>query len=195
MIRKRKQAFFKYGASWLSGLLFLLSRTDILFASEKADPASLDRLHDIVTPPPVSIWPPANGWYIAMSMTLVMIAIVVLYSVVQYRAGAYKRAALGELESLTYRLDAGENPAALLNEAAGILKRTAIKAFSRTEVAGLSGERWVEWLNKKGKGTPFDGRKALLLSDLIYGRSADSLVTPDDFRDVVRAMRFWIGGR
>ena len=40
------------------------------------DPTSLERLHDIVLPPPVPWWPPAPGWYWVMGLLGALLLLV-----------------------------------------------------------------------------------------------------------------------
>ena len=99
--------------------------------------ASLDNLRDIVEPPPVSWWPLAPGWWI-LSAGLVLTAIFVALRVMRmWRASAYRRAALRELQATTR-----------VAEIAEILKRVALAAYPRADVAPLSGVAWVEWLGR-----------------------------------------------
>jgi hypothetical protein len=102
------------------------------------DPASLDRLRDIVQPGPVSWWPPAIGWWILLAAVVTALALISWRAWQSWRANAYRRAALRELQS-----------AADVAEIADILKRTALAAYPRTDVAALSGASWSKWLGNK----------------------------------------------
>ena len=103
------------------------------------DPASLDNLRDIVELAPVPWWPPAPGWWVLLTLAVVASSVVALRVWRAWRAGAYRRAALSEVASAT-------QVAAI----ADVLKRTALVAYPRTEVASLSGSAWSEWLAKTG---------------------------------------------
>lgn len=96
---------------------------------------NLDRLHDMVEPPPVAWWPVAPGWWVL----LVLVVAGALWGAVRcwqrWRANAYRRQALREL-------DAAQTPA----EIAELLRRTALAAAPREDVACLTGERWADWL-------------------------------------------------
>src|SRR5262245_11663928 len=65
-----------------------------------ADPASLDNLIDIVTPPPVPAWPPAPGWYVVAAVAALLFGWSLWRAAVRWRRAAYRRAALAELERL-----------------------------------------------------------------------------------------------
>lgn len=66
----------------------------------------------------------------------------------RYTSNAYRRAALAELASLT--LD-GEDPAQI----AILLKRTALAAFPRADVASLHGDSWLGFLDEHFPGDGF----------------------------------------
>lgn len=96
---------------------------------------SLDRLHDIVEPPPVPWWPPAPGWYLLLALVALASTWFCLRFWKQWRASAYRREALRELR-------AAESPA----EIAELLRRTALAVAPRSTIAALSGDDWAEWL-------------------------------------------------
>lgn len=101
----------------------------------KADPTSLDRLHDLVLPPPVPWWPLAPGWYVL----LVLLGLAVVWLSWRYwrrwRANAYRREALLQLRQLQ------DGPAI-----AELLRRTALAVAPRAEIAAKTGSAWADWL-------------------------------------------------
>lgn len=142
-----------------------------------SDPASLDNLRDIVEPPAVSFWPPAAGWWFLLAVLLI-VAAVALYRILRtWRANAYRREALRELQSATRVV-----------EVADILKRTALVAFPRTEVAGLTGTAWSDWLAKTSSESP----SAAVAESLCQGvyAAADQPATPD----VLQYANSWVRG-
>ena len=105
----------------------------------KGDPTSLDNMQDLAVPPPVPWWPPAIGWWIVFALLSIgaLILLAVLWR--RWRADAYRRAALLELENARTATDVAE-----------VLKRTAMCVCPRSTVASLSGTRWLEWLSQTG---------------------------------------------
>ncbi len=103
------------------------------------DPASLDNLREIILPPQVPWWPPAAGWWVLFALLTVVAVIAAFRAWRRWRVAAYRRAALRELA-------AAANASAI----AEILKRTALVAYPRTEVASLSGSAWLSWLAQTG---------------------------------------------
>lgn len=104
-----------------------------------SDPASLANLRDIVTPAPVPWWPLAPGWWFLLTVSGLIAVLVALYQWRRWRANAYRRAGLRAL--------CGAEDVAAIAE---ILKRAALVAFPRTQVASLTGSAWVAWLAETG---------------------------------------------
>jgi len=106
------------------------------------DAASLANLRDIVIPPPAPWWPPAPGWW----GVLTLLGLIAVWATARgwrrWRANAYRRAALRALRD-----------ADSVASVAEILKRAALMATSRTQVASLSGSAWVQWLTRTGGRT------------------------------------------
>jgi hypothetical protein len=65
------------------------------------DPGSLDRLHDLVAPPPVPWWPPAPAWYALGVVVFVLLAVLAWRVVAWWLRNRYRRAGLAELERFT----------------------------------------------------------------------------------------------
>ena len=122
------------------------------------DPASLDNLRDIVELPPVPWWPPAPLWWALLTVAVVAALAVVWRIWRARRAAAYRRAALRELDSATS-----------VTAMAEILKRTALVAFGRTDVASLSGSAWSQWLAETG-GREVPNAVVEMLRSGVFGR-------------------------
>jgi uncharacterized protein YjiS (DUF1127 family) len=147
------------------------------------DPASLARLVDIVVLPAIPAWPPAPGWWVVIA---VIVAASIAWSIrvrARYRANAYRRAALAELN------DVALDDAAPMHVAT-VLKRTAIAGTGRAAVASLSGDEWVAWLNGRMRRPVFSDQPAELLAERIYrpGDAADRVVSAE----LIEAARVWI---
>jgi hypothetical protein len=125
------------------------------------DPASLERLHDIVEPPPVPWWPPAPGWYLVIALAAMTLAWLGVRRSQHWRATAYRRAALRELKSAT-------TPAAISE----LLRRTALAVAPRSTIASLTGEKWASWLEKAVPGEMPQAVRSQLTGSF-YRRSAD----------------------
>ncbi len=103
----------------------------------KETAGSLNNLRDLAEPAPVGWWPFAPGWWVLLALLALFVLVVAIKAALNWRANAYRRAAIHELNAA--KSDA---------EVAQILKRTALSAFPRDQIAALSGSRWRTWLEQ-----------------------------------------------
>jgi hypothetical protein len=108
----------------------------------------LAQLGDIAAPPPVSMLPATWGWAVLAALVLALLALGLRVWLRHYRATAYRRAALAELRGHAPALTAND-PVALARLAT-LLRRTALAAFPRPEVATLAGPDWLAFLARTG---------------------------------------------
>jgi hypothetical protein len=114
-------------------------------------------LRDIHLPTPVGWWPPALGWWLLAALVL---AGATLYAIHYYRA-RHKRAALRAMTRLRAALEQGAEPVACLQYLSTVLRRFAMTSVARTRaaaephVAGLIGERWLNYLDERWAKTEF----------------------------------------
>lgn len=108
----------------------------------------LAALHPLREPPPVDWWPPAPGWWLLLGLLLVAIGILVWFLRRRYRARAYRRQALAQLESLRSRYRENGDTRAYLAATNAVLKSAALIAYPRRAVAASSGPRWLDFLNR-----------------------------------------------
>jgi len=127
------------------------------------DQADLSHLADIVVPAAVSWWPPAPGWWIIGAALLVVLAILARHAYLHHRRNAYRRAAIAELSAIgSVADDTG------LAAISSILKRAALVAYPRRDVASLTGADWLAFLDRSAdtddftKGPAADLRQAAL---------------------------------
>ncbi|MFC6688894.1 DUF4381 domain-containing protein [Jhaorihella thermophila] len=96
-------------------------------------------------PPPVSMMPQTAGWAVLGAAALAGLGFLAWRMWRTWRANAYRRAALRALGQ------AGGDPAAI----AEILRRAALAAYPRRDVAGLIGEDWLAFLDETGPEAVF----------------------------------------
>jgi hypothetical protein len=126
------------------------------------DPASLDNLREIILPPPAPWWPLAPGWWLLLGLLTLLGVIAAFRAWRTWRAAAYRRAALRELAT-----------AANASAIAEILKRTALVAYPRKDVAALSGAAWLAWLAQTG-GRPVPAIVAETLTLGVFANHDDT---------------------
>ncbi|MBY5412446.1 DUF4381 domain-containing protein [Rhizobium leguminosarum] len=154
--------------------------------------AALLSLLDIATPEPVSWMPQTWGWAVLVGAILVMLALAGLRWLLHYRADAYRREALALLVVIEERLRRPETRRDGILELGEILKRTALAAWPRREVASLSGDGWVRFLETHdGDGTA-DTLKRLLDDFEYHGAEIVADLPSNVCGDLVAAARDWI---
>lgn len=100
----------------------------------------IDQLVKPTAPLPIAMTPQTWGWY-AVGLVLLGAVLFALWRWQRsHRANAYRRTAMHALHA------AGQDPVAISE----ILRRTALAAFPRTEVAGLRGAEWLAFLDRTG---------------------------------------------
>ena len=173
------------------------AQTPAADASSPSAQASITQLADVVLPAPVSWMPQTIGWQV-LGVLLVIAALVAAWRMVRrYLRNRYRREALAEMRELEQRWQGGSASAAqLLVALPPLLKRCALAAWPREQVAGLSGQRWVDFMQARA-GSAQAGIRGLapLLCELEY-RDADALAELDaqQLRAVLDASRQWIVG-
>lgn len=147
-----------------------------------ADPADLSNLRDIVLPPPVPYWPPAPGWLILGAALLACLLTLAARLAAAWRRNAYRRAALRELDAI----GSAEDPESA-QRISTVLKRAALVAFPREEVARLTGEAWRAFLDRTGGTNAFVAGPARRLTEISLGAAAGA-----DGPAIAAAAKNWI---
>lgn len=157
-----------------------------------SDPTSLDRLHDIVVPPSVPLWPPAPGWYYVLGFLVVLAVVLLVRGFIRWQRNRYRREALAEWARLDLVLHDPARRVTVLACLARLLKRTALTAYSRAEVAGLSGPAWYAFLDRTGRTTAFSAGLGGRLGAAAYDPAALAPMDETDARQIAIGVRDWI---
>lgn len=153
---------------------------------------ALRTLKDIVVPVPVSWIPHTWGWALVGLLLLAVLAMAIFTRIRRYRANAYRREALRTLAGIEARMrDVSARPYAL-GELASLLKRTALVAWPRAQVADLSGREWAQFIRSHGEQA---GASVLesLVDDFEYHADDTLRNLPSNVCDtLIEAARNWI---
>ena len=125
-----------------------------------ADP--LAALRDIHVPDPPGLWPPAPGWIAIAGLVTAAGVAAGIVAMRRWRAGRVRREALASLRSLRARHRAGAPEGEVAMELSMLVRRVALARRPRKEVAGLTGEGWIAWLESTLPGIGASARAALL---------------------------------
>ena len=146
---------------------------------------ALGEFAEVVTPPGIDWLPQTTGWWL-------LVAILAAYGLRhcwrwlrRWYHNRYRREARRQLQAIAATTDSATLPAELNR----LLKLAALAAFQRSDVASLSGQPWVAFLNSRCPQPVFNPAQAELLSLAPYrpGPLADAVRT-----DLVAACAHWI---
>jgi hypothetical protein len=143
------------------------------------NPDPLAQLRDIHLPAPVNWWPPAPGWWVLALLVVVLVGLGTYILILSLRKKRYRKAALKELALLKKN----SAPRTALEQLAALLRRVAIQSFGRKEVVGLTGRKWLDFLDRTGKTDQFSCGAGQALGENLY--RADYPVTIDPIFQLV----------
>jgi hypothetical protein len=83
-----------------------------------------------------------------IALALLLLAALVFFFHRRYRANAYRRQAVKQLQELHNDWLAGSNVHTYLGAINALLKSVALRAFPRSDVASRNGAEWVLFLNQ-----------------------------------------------
>ena len=119
----------------------------------------LSQLRDIHLPDAVSWWPPAIGWWV-LALLLVLTELLIRWSYRRYKAGRWRKVALAELEAIRRQTDSVQQ----VKSISALLRRVAVTCYPRHEVAALTGEAWLKFLDGALKESRFQTQGNILIS-------------------------------
>ncbi len=140
---------------------------------------------EVVAPPAIDWLPQTTGWK-WVGMVLLALA---LYRggqrLARWHRNRYRREAAARMKSLALSAD----PGTLVPELNRLLKLTTLAAWPREEVARLSGEEWVSFLNRQCPTPPFNAAQRRLLA---VGAYCPGAVDTTAGRDLLEAGMAWV---
>ena len=126
----------------------------------------LQQLRDVHLPPDPAWWPPAVGWWLLAGLALVLLGWMVYRLIAAYMQRAPIRAAKIMLNDLYAGYLAGEISAAqYLHQGNELLKRLLVRAFGRAEYARLSGDAWLQALDRVSGSDTFSNGAGRILGN------------------------------
>ena len=155
---------------------------------------SIFDLRDIVVPEPMGFWPLAPGVWVLLGVAGWGLAILIWRRYALWRAGAYRRAGLACLAQIEGQLANPGSEAAVQHELSVLLKRVALAAFPRKQVAPLYGDSWLKFLDSTCEGCTFMNGPGHHLADAVYADSKVSPFNADDCKQLFNLTRIWIKG-
>jgi len=119
-------------------------------------------LRDIHLPAAIGWWPPAPGWW----MLLLVLLAAAGFALWRYRSHFRERSALKALRTVGESLERGELPIDCVQRISMVVRRFAMSVAEGAPVAGLTGERWLRFLDSRWERDAFAQGSGRLI---IYG--------------------------
>lgn len=146
------------------------------------------QLEDIHLPPAPGFWPPAPGWWLLAALLLAGawgIAKTTLRFVHQHRRVRDTKRRLQHLKQL---LDSGETKQAI-TEINILLRHIALTHFPDDDVASLTGDDWLAFLDRSGGTDAFSAGPGKVLAEGPYLPEAPQDIDRDG---LYRAVEAWV---
>lgn len=141
-------------------------------------------LRDIHLPAPPGWWPPAPGWWLLLALTAILVALTTwLWR--RRKHPPIQKIGLRELSKLenTHKT----NPQHQVREISALMRRICISAFPRSDVAGLTGDAWLRFLDTQMGEHHFTDGPGRVLADAPYRPDAEV-----DVESLLRVCHDWL---
>jgi len=151
------------------------------------DPQALP-LRGLHLPEPVGWWPLAPGWWLLIAVLVVASALLIRTWLQRRARSAARRRALRQLEESRSAYAHHGNPVTLGAEVSELLRRTMLAYAPRAEVAGLTGDAWLAWLDRDLDEPRFRDGPGRKLLELPY-RNPETVAEDEDIDGMLAAVR------
>lgn len=145
-------------------------------------------LRDLHLPDAVSWWPLAPGWWVLIALALIGLAFLVRAWLKIRARGAARRYALRQLNEIVAEYEERKNPVEFGVQLSELLRRTMLAYAPRLDVAGLTGDAWVERLDEGLAQPVFTSGPGRQILELPY-RRPDAELDVADVDRLVAAVR------
>jgi len=125
----------------------------------------LQQLMTIKQPEIIFWWPLAPGWWLLIYLLLFVLPGVFFF--IHYHK-PIRREALAELLRLEQSFSSSHDINQFAMDITIVLRRVALAKYDPADVAGLSGKKWLTFLNVHGKTSEFTQGAGRILLDVPY---------------------------
>jgi len=145
-------------------------------------------IRDLHLPIMTGWWPPAPGWWLLIGLALCGLGYLAWRAIQTFRRNAPRRRALSQLKYLQAEYSRNGDVVSLGIRLSELLRRAMLAYAPRSEVAGLTGTTWLEWLDRGLPNKAFSEGPGGNLESLAYrrpGRNTDDI----DMDGLIEAVR------
>ena len=103
-------------------------------------------LRDIHLPDQVSWWPLAPGWWFIISAVIALTLIYFISKALRKKT-LLRKAALAQLDRIQKQFEKDGDKTVLVQSLSILMRRSCISFYPRASTAGLTGDRWLHYLD------------------------------------------------
>lgn len=151
------------------------------------NPAELP-LRDLHLPEATGLWPLAPGWWLLIALACIGLVWLIRQAATQRAHGAARRHALERLAAYERDYVQHGNAVTFGTQLSELLRRTMLAYASRAEVAGLTGDDWLAWLDRDLEVPQFLNGDGRAISSMPY-RDPETRVDQSEVAVLVDAVR------
>ncbi len=145
-------------------------------------------LRDIHLPGSSLWWPPAPGWWLLLLLGIIIV-LVCLFLLKKRKANKLSAIfiAEGELQRIQQQFATEQDRILLIRELSELIRRLSISQFARVDTAALTGEAWLQFLDKLMDDMPFSQGVGRALVDAPYQQHPEF-----DSQALLKLVEIWI---
>jgi hypothetical protein len=145
-------------------------------------------LRDLHLPEPIGWWPFALGWWFLLAVAAAGFGWLLWRAWRRWRRAAVRRIALKELSRLATSYQQDGNTLLLARQLSALTRRTMLAYAPRLDIAGLTGEAWLAWLDRGLQSPVFVAGPGRDLESLPY-RGEQAETGPVDAQALIEAVK------
>lgn len=161
----------------------------MLLPAAKAPMASIADLKDIPAPPPVSYMPQTVGWWVLGGVIALGLLVLAFLKWRTWMRNRYRREAQVELAAIENAVVDPERRADALASIPALVKRTVLAWAPRQQVAPMTGDAWLRYLDGTYDQGGFVQGPGRTLDRLAYG---DGAIGNDELASLMALLHRWI---
>ena len=127
-------------------------------------------LQPIMEAEPIPFTMDTVGWQVLFVLAGLLISYLVYLFVLKYHANTYRRTAIQEIKNLENSI----TDVAFITHCMFHLKQVALQTYGRTQVSALTGDKWISFLDDKGKSGAFATYKEVVFFAIYKGEIPDN---------------------
>ena len=124
-------------------------------------------LRDIHLPEAVGWWPPAPGWWLLLITMVVLVAAIAVFRHLRKRR-QLRRTVLAELNRIRRQYNQAHDPVELVQALSSLMRRASISFYQREDTASLTGNEWLQYLDKTAQRKNFEHGDGSILASAPY---------------------------